>query len=725
MPSDVSRRQNSSCDSCRRSKRRCVVPNGDAASKSPKSCSYCTHLGRNCTFRFVAAHAMQRRRASALASPSVTIGHQLQMRPVESSILDFDLLPADLSFLQPFENLPILNTAPIITAGSTAESDDQFLDRLPPELADLADIFSAWSQHSGPPLPAYNDLPTLSRMHSETPPQKPLHCPPPVKFSLGQAPPSCPIDLLNTALGSDEVESELVNVYDTVFGRCASRFLSCRNNIFSGSSHYCFDHELRQSPARSKVDITPSSLLLLNESTLNESISEPHANTELEATRVTLIGIARFLDNFGGLFGNPLTKTEQTNQERTLATICKAFALQWKPLSSVHGEITSTEKFAAAWREAHDRLTRLKYTKSFRRIFAVLLFQMTSRPQNLSTATQDRTSPQTLLNCALRELQHLAECVRRYCEELPLTSRYRKLLEISLSAIQWWAYLRDTSTSISTDRSCILPYPPCGEGGFSNWCNVDNKISSPIGLCEHETGELLYFYRHVIGFRFILEQSSLTSMESNSSLTTAVGKCTEVIGNTSAKYMRWLSNLESGHPRLSREAQASSSLLLMFWSLGVLCFVEQLDTVMNSWSRLNPEFPSKRTAYCSIAVSCMIRTARVVEEAKLHRIFDENIEIRTDDPGHCLIHASSEFVVTALVKGIRHALAMNAAGQSVLEISVFGSDNCTVASLPLSVAPLVALLSGMTETVSGSLSAAVALHELVQEFGDALMDCCI
>jgi hypothetical protein len=660
---------------------------------------------------------MKRRRGLTNLSTSAILGDDIQTRTMGSTIWNLDLLPADLSLIQPFENISTLNSAYMGTAGPITEWDDQFNNLLPPELAELTDIFSVWSQHSAPPLPEYNGT-TPSKEHIATHLQKPDN------FAVGQATPSRPIDLLNTALGADEIESELISVYDTVFGRCASRFLSCRNNIFSGSSPYCFDHELRQSPAKSELDSTQESLLL-NEDNLRGSVSDLSGNQEVGATRITLIGIARFLDNFGGLFGNPLTKTEQMAQERTLAAVCKAFAIQWLPISSTGSERTSVERFTAAWRDAHGRLTKLKYTTSFRRIFAILLFQMTSRPQDARFDAQDHASPEALLNCALLELQHLASRVRKYCEDLSPTSRYRTLLEISLSAIQWWAYLRDTSTSISTDRPCVLPYPPCREDDYSDYIDFSDNTSFPIGLCEQETGELLVLYRHVIGFRSVLEKSSGTAVGSHSSLAEAIGKCIEATAITSAKYLRWLKNLESGYPRISREAQASSSLLLMFWSLAVLCFVEQLDSIEERWSVLNPEYSIKRDAYRSIAVSCMIRTAQVVEEARLHKIFDEEFEFKTDDPSSCLIHASSEFVVTAIVKGIHHTLAMNAAGQSMFECSSPQLDDRMAASHPLSVAPLVALLSGMTETVSGSLSAAFALQELVQEHGDAMMDCCV
>jgi hypothetical protein len=719
MLSDVSRRQNSSCDSCRRSKRRCIVP--DTAG-SKKACEYCTNLGRTCTFRSVAAYKMKKRRASTNASPSGTTSDGVQAHAMENNIVGFDLLPIGLSLVHPYDVLPMPNLDSTFTTGSTTECDNQLVDLLPPELADLSHIFSAWSQHSRPPLPIY-DSSTVLRAHSETHPKMTFPSSSPNNFASNRASPSRPIDLMSTTFGVDELGGDLVNVYDTVFGRCASRFLSYRNNIFSGSSTYFFRHENRQSPSKSGLIITIESPMW-SDSTTNDLMSELAANPEVGATSITLIGITRFLDSFGGLFGNPLTKSEQMSQERTLAMVCRAFALQWLPLSSACNGIASMERFAFAWREAHDCLTKLKYTISFRRIFAVLLFQMTSHPPEATFDSQDQASPHVLLNCALQELQHLAVRVRKYCTELLPNSRYRKLIDISLSAIQWWAYLRDTSTSISTDRRCILPYPPCRDSEIPDSFDFSDNISSPIGLCEQGTGELFVFYRHVIRIRSVLEQSSTTTVEWHPRLTMALEKCTGALENTSVKYMRWLKNLESGYPRLSRESQASSSLLLIFWSLGVLAFVEELESVEERWIMASPGSLIKRDAYRSIAVSCMIRTAQVVEEARLHKISDENLKFRTDDPARCLIHASSEFVVAALVKGIHHTLAMNAAGQSVLDSTGLCSNDLTASLHTLSVAPLVALLSGMTETVSGSLSAAVALQKLVQKYGDALMDCC-
>ena len=59
--SEPNRRQNSSCDPCRRSKRRCFF-SSHAFDDSSTSCTHCTRLGHACTFKFAASRLNSRPR---------------------------------------------------------------------------------------------------------------------------------------------------------------------------------------------------------------------------------------------------------------------------------------------------------------------------------------------------------------------------------------------------------------------------------------------------------------------------------------------------------------------------------------------------------------------------------------------------------------------------------------------------------------------------------------
>lgn len=146
MNLDATRRQNSSCDSCRCSKRRCVLLDDRT---SNKSCKYCAHLGRKCTFNFVDAHATKRRRIEAEQNP-----------------------PKPASYYLPgsFRRWEEIKTPPKMLAGGPElrvacpefENWDQLLSILPTDLSDLADLISTWSGDPKTAVSTYHSSQTPS-----------------------------------------------------------------------------------------------------------------------------------------------------------------------------------------------------------------------------------------------------------------------------------------------------------------------------------------------------------------------------------------------------------------------------------------------------------------------------------------------------------------------------------------------------------------------------------
>ena len=729
MKPNVTRRQNSSCDSCHRSKRRCIVPDDNGTTPYlQKSCNYCTHLGRTCTFRFATARTSARRRHPSTTSPLPDTIEPSSLSLASCAISADNIYP-DLG-ISPCNEFPMAVSDALSVPSeclqldfltkALIERDDQLLGFLPPEFTDLAAVFSAWSQTTG--TPPSDSAPSLFTW-SETPSchgsneMSPLQ----VTSSLQQATtsrdsPNRAVDLLDSVFDCGELDGPLNDIYEIVFGQITSRFLAHGNNEYASTCQYSFKNELCQSPVGSEFRTRSGESTPFGEGTLAVSNLELPAVSNSESTRITLVGIARFLDNFGNLFGNPLSKIEQKRQEQMLVAVCTAFALQWLP--SRESPDPLEDRFKDAWHEAHCLLAKSN-TMSYRYIFSILLFQMIVDPRGAKPDVQDELSPMELLNSALGGLQRLEMQVKRYCKELPAGSRYQTFLEISIATFKWWGYVRDTITSIQLDRPCVLLDTPYHK---HEWVEDTTLNESNPGICEEGAGDLFRFFRLVIELRTLRTRSLDSTLDNGVDLRSTLTQLYATVEKMRPTLSRWLLHLECGSRR-SRTLQASSALLLMFWAFGILSYVEQLPAACDCYSSYTTEFSAKRDLYLSDSVDAMIRVARVMENGQLYQISEDNLRHKTSESVSCMIHANSTIIITALVKGIKHALVLNSAAQlDDLTRSPFVSEPTPPTPRPFSIQPLVAWLSDMTTTVSGSLSAAAALRGLVREHGDSLMD---
>jgi hypothetical protein len=198
-------------------------------------------------------------------------------------------------------------------------------------------------------------------------------------------------------------------------------------------------------------------------------------------TQVTLVGVARFLDNFGNLYGNKLGAGMQKQHESTLVAVLQAFSLQWLPTSVspetcnalarvgasalplmhnfVGDEASQSARalFLDAWFRAHSCLTRSTETRSFRHIYSVFLFQMITTPSEARTLLKDGERPEDLFEKGVRELQQLQKLVHKYCNQLSVNSMYRMLLETAVSIFQWHGYVRDTVNALLDGTPCVCP----------------------------------------------------------------------------------------------------------------------------------------------------------------------------------------------------------------------------------------------------------------------------
>ena len=185
------------------------------------------------------------------------------------------------------------------------------------------------------------------------------------------------------------------------------RFLAPPNNIFAPSQSYSLvdrqDPMIFSSPdsahLRMSTDITEDTVV--DDQASGDSAPSSWFPNE-GGTQLTLLGIARFLDQFAPLYGNPLSKKQQNEQEKMVLAVVQAFSMQWLPPTD------SSDAFCDVWATAHNFLVTSNRKKSFRHIYSVFLFHMITAPHEVEKKVPMDETPNALLDDALRELQALA-----------------------------------------------------------------------------------------------------------------------------------------------------------------------------------------------------------------------------------------------------------------------------------------------------------------------------
>ena len=294
-----------------------------------------------------------------------------------------------------------------------------------------------------------------------------------------------PIKLLNSSFTANLVGASLDDTYRSMIYGMESRYLAYACNPFASSHNYCFSEENQHmspselgtqslAPQAPRDPNASNHALQSFSNTPNPSVLFDFFNlpgspkiSEQEVTKVTFVGLARFLDHFSNLYGNKLDRQTRKENEYALVAAQQAFALQWSPCdtlrtkssisASTHQKYPLTNNsqiFAASWFSVRSRILDIKPHRSFTLIYAMLLFHMTSAPGEAKDATTEKNH---VLGQCLHQLLGLKDLVEGYCKHLGRTSTYRMLLESSLKVFQWFAYIKDTMASIVSDRDCILP----------------------------------------------------------------------------------------------------------------------------------------------------------------------------------------------------------------------------------------------------------------------------
>ncbi|KAI1630189.1 hypothetical protein EDD37DRAFT_85808 [Exophiala viscosa] len=756
--SAAARKQNSSCDACRRSKRRCAFPPNVQLGMAA-TCLNCFHLGRDCTYDFVTSRLNQKR--TKRTCPPVTLqGHLLS----QGAGLPQDIRATDTVTPSEFQydgSAPGQVAWPFPVHGLVG--DDMFFGNLASEWAQLMTGVGATVDNVVNHTDS-DDVETAASKSTQGNRQSRVVSPAHTKSVLGPWRGS-PIHLLNSSTELHLVNQNLGEVYESMMSGITTRYLDYNCNLFAGSYRYSFDADCAEIPL-SKQD-TDHALARTRMPTWKRSSSgvrtvalqNPGYTLEdlaSQINKVTMIGIARFLDNFGSLYGNVLEPKRRKQDERTLTATLQAFSLQFAPAPQKEARKFTVQRpfvsvpdislvgcdagtsysktphvFAAAWFNAYELLVASKETRSFIHLYAVFLFQMTTIPPEATSSERFNVSPLDIADLALYQMQELHGLIDDYCEILEPQSTYRFLLHSSLRIFNWYAYLRDTIASMLHPRACILEDAPLKlKGKQVNGKELRTNIPEQVvgfdqevsATCQNAAGDLFHVFRQVINLR---QSTTKTRTPLDiSDLRRLVQQSCNVVDDYATAYISWLEHCTISFYRLSEKPKLSCGFLLLFWNLSVFCLVEHLHSAAEI---LPPEErPSilaragklQRSAVQSVlAIAQRIVNVSAAGEFKLLN----SIQLQLHFICH---HANTSLVVMALTKAIEHTIDVNMNG--------FAEDQdwSGPTTLPQystdwmgSVKPLLTCLVTLESTVSGLHTARPALDDLMRHYGDILMDC--
>ena len=450
------RRQNSSCDHCRRSKRRCTFPLVTLESSSP-ACTNCQRLGHICTFEF-ATSRQKNKAARRQRKQRDTFEHRPNQYDISNIAADSESLDGEKIF-ESWLNFD--NNSPYNDVGSSNQNYPTG-----DSISGLESVSTDGCQHG-------KEITLAPRFLRKEHPALPFG----VGSLLGISRRS-PINLLNSKLEAAILETRLARIFEIVVSGCASRYLDYDCNLYATQNRYQIeDSTISTNSASPESDhALPESWngLAPSDSTRqsNAASTQLQLNTERMATKtairedashMTLIGSARFLDHLAGLYGIKLGLTARKQSDAALHAVLRVFALQWMPLPQSSADTLSPsdhdsclEAYTDAWFNARSHIISSQHIRSFKIVLAILLFDGTAIPikahANLGAGIEHE-----FLDTGLRALCILDKLVVQYCATLGPFSRYAALAEASLSLVRWCGYIRDLGAALTANHECKLP----------------------------------------------------------------------------------------------------------------------------------------------------------------------------------------------------------------------------------------------------------------------------
>lgn len=484
------RRQNTSCDPCRRSKRRCFFPPADEDG-SGTACMHCRRLGHACTFDFATSQLNSRPKK-----------RQRRNQPRHNQSAGY----AEKSGFDKASETPVSAIGDTFQHSFTNDQED-FTSWLNFDVSRYFDDISASlpedTYTSATLSPSCLDLSTIPEPRREERvalvPNRSHTTPSALSLAAGQLVGSTlrsPVYLLTSKLDATVIDERLARIYEAIVTGSASRFLDYDSNLYATG----FRYQIENSSAEVSQESSPAGMsVILNEKTADfpTSIPQPtdsplpsggsftqshfngskHDTVPVDTFRMTLLGCIRFLDHFSDLYGNRLSPVARRQSDRALKAVLRTFSLQWllssrsslepgasldlSSTGSLNGEPLSSnsllEIYTDAWFRARSILRDVHSVRSFRVVCAIFMFDGIAIPKKAHDALNEPNLVHEFLDMGLGKLRELDGLVKQYCDNLGPFSQYGALLEASLSLVRWCGYIRDIGAALTTNYQCKLP----------------------------------------------------------------------------------------------------------------------------------------------------------------------------------------------------------------------------------------------------------------------------
>ncbi|KAJ5811594.1 hypothetical protein N7474_007895 [Penicillium riverlandense] len=716
------RRQNTSCDPCRRSKRRCFFqsPTEDDANIV---CAHCRRLGHECTFHFATARLNSRpKKRQRRSQPR----RDQSAYPEEN---DFESASIALPEISAFQD--DLNDFP---SWLNLDMDRHFDDNVPY----VSNNLSAFASFTTSPLECMapteleNDdgTPQNSRIMDSALPLTTGHF---VGSTLRS-----PVYLLNSKMNSNILDDRLCRIYETIVTGSASRFLGYASNLYATGHRYQIEDSSPETPQKCSPSPRSGSFFQLQPSRTRRS--SVHATMPDDSFSMTLLGCFRFLDHFGDLYGNKMSPASRRQSDSALKAALRAFSLQWLPSSGsdpennlsgiANGQRPSSDPsldiYTDAWFRARNRLRDANSVQSFRVVFATLIFDGIAIPAKAHNALNEPSIEHEFLDTGLQKLRDLDERVKQYCDTLGPFSQYSALLEASLSLVRWSSYIRDTGAALTGDHQCKLPELFVQSDAFPNGITIPIHLLEDLdhsipNICRKAAAEAVCVWRKIANVKNSLHKladgvSSLSAgtFETISSTMRAIEKFDE-------SFRPFMAHCRDIFQDLSISSRIAFMSLAIPWDLGALVLAEIMppfaEEINQSYdSNLIPRISaSQKEAATSVSqtIDCML-TLPAEETFNLQNGLSAEVPIMA-------YHVTPNIMTAALEKALEYVL------ESQVSHSERSNDN---APDPIpdgvwerQVDCLMKGLLSLDVTVGGSQTAGVVRQSLMQRYGDVISEC--
>ncbi|KAJ6102671.1 hypothetical protein N7486_005098 [Penicillium sp. IBT 16267x] len=739
------RRQNSSCDPCRRSKRRCTFPLVTLDSSSP-ACTHCQRLGHTCTFNF-AASRLNNKASRKQRKRHDTFEHIANQYDVSDIATDSGPLDGENLFEQ-WLNLD--NDSACNDAGSSNRN------------CPTADSISCPETVSTDEHRHGNEILLASRHLRKENPILPLH----MGSLLGVSRRS-PIYLLNSKLDATILDKRLARIFNIVVSGCASRYLDYDCNLYATQNKYQIEDSttsiISASP-ESDADLTESCEGLTPSDSPRQgdaSSTELQLNTDRTATTIairegschmTLVGSARFLDHLAGLYGNKLGLPARNQSDEVLYAVLRVFALQWmsSPQSSSNIRPPSDrdsclEAYTDAWYNARSQIMACQNIRSFRIVLAILLFDGTAIPTKAYASLGFAGIEHEFLDCGLRTLCILDKLVVQYCATLGPFSRYAALAEASLSLVRWCGYIRDLGAALTANHECKLPalfargngsfeidavvIETIGSDNFQDYSitpayqglrDLDSKDPS---ICHEATVRSFCIWRQIIDVRgALLKLGDITSDIPNatSEAIYQVVKAVQEFHDTFLPFMQDCTECLGG---LSLVRKVSVASMISFWSLGVLVLADSLLPFTEEISQFCHSGLLSQVQSCrEVAVSSMTQIIEAVSALPNEASCNIQNSLGPEVP-IIAYHVTPSLMTSALAKAVEHSVHLRISNAYSLEDSIVDTTflGCADAG-DRKIDALVKGLLSLDVTIGGSQTASMAFQSLMERYGDIISE---